>query len=264
MKDNDRVHFLPAGLDPIEAALILGAGLAAGFINVVAGGGTLIAVPALIFLGLPATTANGTVRIAILAQNAAALFRYHRARAVPWDEVRRWVSPVLCGGLLGAWVGTRLSNEAFSLVFGITMLGVAALVVLRPRGPAPAEGASPPRPVPLPVPLLALGAAGFYGGFIQAGSGYLFLAIGTFLLGLPLGRANILKIAFVTSYTPVALLIFAREGQVDLLWGLLLGLGQAVGGWLGAAAALKRGERFIRVVLVGVVVASALKLFLDI
>lgn len=261
VEDKGRVHFFPHGLDFTGAALLLAAGVLSGFINVVAGGGTLLAVPALIFLGLPETTANGTVRLGILAQNIAAISRYSKAGAIPWEEVRRWVPPVLCGGLAGAIAGTHLSNDGFRLVFGTTMLVIAVLIAIRPS--LPALRRNPDLPLPAIIPLGGLALAGFYGGFIQAGSGYLFLGVGVLLLNLPLGRANILKVAFVTSYTPVALAIFAMEDQVNLQWGLLLAIGQAAGGWLGAVTALKRGEGFIRGVLLVVVFLSALKLLID-
>jgi uncharacterized membrane protein YfcA len=244
--------------DPWNGLLVLLAGVAAGFINILAGGGSLIALPALIFLGLPDTTANGTVRIAILAQNITALSRYQKAEAIHWDIVRKWALPIILGATCGAWVGTQTTDANFRMILSAVMLGVGALLVLKPKGLFEARedaGAIPPA-----VGALLMVGVGFYGGFIQAGVGYLLLGTLTLGLGLRLMTANVLKVAFVTLYTPIAIGLFALEGKIDWGAGAILAVGQSLGAWIGATAALKKGESIIRAVLFIAITLGAIKL----
>lgn len=247
-------------LEPWAMAALVGVGLTAGFLNVVGGGGSLLTMPLLIFLGLPPNTANGTARVAIFVQNAAALWKYRREGQLSAATVRALVPPALLGAAIGAAVASRLPQAGFVSLLGWVMLGAAVLVVASPtaRFRRAGEGAEPSLS-PLRVwPILLI--VGLYGGLVQAGVGYLILAGLTFGLRMSLVEANVLKVVLVFAYTPIALAIFIHGGMVDLWLGLLLSVGQAVGGWLGAAAALSRGERLIRAVLAVAVIASAVKL----
>jgi uncharacterized membrane protein YfcA len=249
-------------MDPISmlhlSALLL-AGAASGFLNVVAGGGSLITVPLLIFLGVPETTANGTSRLAIFVQCIPALLTYRRAGQLDMPLLRRLGPPALAGALLGALVGARLPDAGFRSLLGAVMLACAVLVVLKP--PSPARSVEPRLSAARVVPLLF--AIGVYGGLLQASVGYLILAALTFGLALSLQAANVMKTVLVALYTPLAISVFAVHGRLDLPTGAVLCVGSAFGGWLGAKEALRRGERFIRIVLALVVLASGVKLLLD-
>jgi len=238
-------------------ALLLG-GAASGFLNVVAGGGSLITVPLLIFLGLPETTANGTSRLAIFVQCIPALITYRRAGQLDVTLLRKLGPPAVAGAALGALVGARLPDAGFRALLGAVMLACAVLVVVKPK--LRAADAEPRLSATRVVPLLS--AIGLYGGLVQASVGYLILAALTFGLGLALQAANVMKTVLVALYTPLAIAVFAAHGRIDLQSGAILCVGSALGGWLGANAALRRGERFIRVVLAIVVLASGLKLLL--
>jgi uncharacterized membrane protein YfcA len=243
-------------LTSVQVLGLLLAGLASGFLNVVAGGGSLITVPLLIFLGLPETTANGTSRLAILVQSGTALLTFKRAGQLDHALLLRFAPPTLLGALLGAAVAARLPDAGFRSLLGVVMLGCAVLVVMRTT---PAADRSEPRLSALRVwPLLL--AIGLYGGLVQAGVGYLVLAGLTFVLGLGLQAANVMKTALIALYTPLALAVFFSHGRIDWASGLIMSLGSALGGFLGARATLKRGERLIRIMLALVVLASALEL----
>ena len=246
----------------LQVAALLAIGLVAGFVNVVAGGGSLLSLPLLIFFGLPETVANGTSRLAILMQSVTAVTAFHRAGRIDYKLLARLTPPALLGAVAGAFFASQLADDSFRGILGWVMLGCAAFVVINPRLGA-ADGLSrPPRTSPVWVwpTLLAIGV---YGGAVQAGVGYLVLAGLVLLLRVDLVQANVLKVVLVGVYTPLALGIFLWQGQVDLWLGLLLSVGQALGGWLGAAAALRRGERFLRFMLALVVLGSGLKLLLD-
>jgi uncharacterized protein len=246
----------------LQVAALLCVGVAAGFVNVVAGGGSLLSLPLLIFLGLPATTANGTSRLAILTQSISAVTAFQRAGQVDRQLVLRCSGPALLGASAGAYAATQLANDSFRAILGWVMLGCAAFVVVNPRLGAAAGAQLQPRLSRAWV-WPTLFAIGLYGGAVQAGVGYLVLAGLVSLLRIDLVQANVLKTVLIGLYTPIALAIFLWHGQVDLWLGLVLSAGQALGGWLGAAATLQRGERFIRITLALVVIASGLKLLLD-
>jgi uncharacterized protein len=247
----------------LQVAALLCVGVAAGFVNVVAGGGSLLSLPLLIFLGLPETTANGTSRLAILTQSISAVTAFQRAGRVDRVLLLRCSGPALLGASAGAYAATQVANDSFRVILGWVMLGCAAFVVVNPRLAPAGEG------VPVQPRLSrawvwpTLFAIGLYGGAVQAGVGYLALAGLVSLLRVDLVQANVLKTVLTGLYTPIALAIFLWHGQVDLWLGLVLSAGQALGGWLGAAATLQRGERFIRITLALVVIASGLKLLLD-
>jgi uncharacterized membrane protein YfcA len=110
---------------------------------------------------------------------------------------------------------------------------------------------------------LLMFAAGFYGGFLQAGVGFILMAILHRALGLDLVRVNMHKVFIVGGYTCVALVVFAYRGHVVWWIGMVLAAGNAIGAWIGTHYAVKRGEKLIRAVFSLAIVALALKLILD-
>jgi uncharacterized membrane protein YfcA len=241
----------------IAAPLLVLAGTAAGFLNVVAGGGSLLTVPLMIFLGVPEATANGTSRVGILVQSASALVAFRRSGKLQPALVGKLAAPTILGALLGAYLGSQLSDAGFRSVLGWVMLGCGLLVVIEP----PAVRARSERLGPLYVwPTLFV--VGVYGGMIQAGVGYLILAALTFVLGLELELANVLKSLLIALYMPLAAAVFLWHGHVDLWLAVALSLGHALGGWLGAVVALRSGATLIKVMLAVVVVGSGVALLL--
>ena len=113
---------LPESLTFVTGLAVLGVGVAAGFLNVTAGGGSLLAMPMLIFL----------VRIAVLAQNIAAVLRYHRAGRLDLTLARALVLPTVIGATVGSVVGSIIPDEGFRAVLGWVMLGAAVLVIVGP------------------------------------------------------------------------------------------------------------------------------------
>ena len=245
-------------LDPVALGCLVGVGILAGIINVLAGGGSLLAMPVAIFVGLPEGMANGTVRLAILAQNLTALTRYHRAQALNLEGIAPIVGFTVAGATLGALVGSQLSDSGTRNALGIALLAAVVLVVARPHE---RQRAGTPTVPPMAAGLV-MAAIGVYGGAIQAGVGYLFLFALTYLYGMDLVRANTLKIVLVTAYTPLVLFAFWGESRVHLVAGLALAIGQALGAWIGASLALSKGATIIRLALLVAVTLSAAKLLI--
>jgi uncharacterized membrane protein YfcA len=222
-------------------------GVIAGWLNVMAGGGSMLTVPVMLFMGVPGPVANGTNRIAILAQNMVAVRTFHRRGFSDFRLSLGLAAAAALGALAGASLGVQLQGEWFERVLALVMIGVMILMATghdRTR-PISAEG---------PVKNLLLGhvlmvGAGFWGGFIQIGVGFILMPILHRVMGLDLIRVNMHKVFIVLVFTVVALAVFAS--QLELLWwtGIGLGAGNALGGWLGAHTTLSHGDGLVRVVL---------------
>lgn len=248
-------------LELIPAAILAGGGLVAGFLNVVAGGGSLITMPLLIFLGLPPTSAVGTIRLAIFVQSLTATVHYHRAGAIEWKSIPRYALPVCIGATGGALVASNMGDTGFRALLGWVTLVAGALVAFNwsQRFRREKSGDKEAHWLLLWIALLIVGA---YAGLVQAGVGYLFLASLVFGARLNLVQANVTKVILVLFLTPITLLIFGLNAQIHLGYALALTLGQAFGGYLGAHLNLRGGVRWIRPILALVVIASAIKLLL--
>ena len=242
-----------------QAGILAAVGVVAGFLNVMAGGGSLLTVPVLVFMGLPGPVANGTNRIAILAQNLTAIATFFRRG---FSDFRLSLSLAACavpGALAGALVGTRLDGEWFNRILALVMVGVMLLMHFD-RGSTRHAGDHQPTGTQLVWGHLLMVAAGFWGGFIQIGVGFIIMPILNRAMGLDLVRTNMHKVFIIAVYTVVALAVFAS--QVELLWlaGVALAIGNSIGGYLGAHFTISRGERLIRVILNIVLIAFIIKL----
>lgn len=228
-------------------------GLVAGVINTLAGGGSLITVPLLVFLGLPATIANGTNRIGVLFQNAVSTWRFRREGLDGLRGAGPVLIPVLIGSLCGATVASRMSADVFRQVFGVAMIALL-FPMLRGARRKSADADAPPRSAWWNG--LIFFGIGVYGGALQAGVG-LFLIAALARSGLDLVRANAIKVVIIGALTLVAVPVFIVQGQIDWPLAAALVVGFALGGELGARAAVLGGERLIRPVLVLAVVAMS-------
>lgn len=236
----------------VTVVALLAAGLAAGFVNTVAGGGSVISLPVLVEL-VGASVANGTNRVAILLQNIVAVSSFHQGKKVPWRFVLPLLIPTLAGAGVGAWVATLLSAAAMKRVFAVVIVLVALSVLVRPSRWM-REGESRLRE---PWRSVAFFGIGLYGGFVQAGVGFLMLAGLVLGGGLGLVRGNAAKVVLILAYTPLALFLFFRAGQVDLAAGLILGIGNMAGALVASRLAIAKGAGWIRWVLAVAAVAAA-------
>ncbi|MDH4039296.1 MAG: sulfite exporter TauE/SafE family protein [Gammaproteobacteria bacterium] len=242
-----------------QAALLTAVGIVAGFLNVLAGGGSLLTVPVLVFLGLPGPVANGTNRIAILAQNLSAITAFFRRGFSQFGLSLSLAACALPGALVGALLGTQLDGPWFNRILALVMIGVM-LVMHFDKGSTERPVDYQPTQAQLVRGHLLMVAVGFWGGFIQIGVGFLIMPVLNRAMGLDLVRTNMHKVFIVAVYTVVALAVFAS--RVEILWvvGLALALGNAIGGYLGAHFSVSRGEKLIRLILNLVLIAFIIKL----
>jgi len=242
--------------DPLQSLILFGVGALAGVINVMAGGGSTLTLPALIFLGLDGVTANGTNRVAIVVQDVFATLSFRREKVSRFRQSLLFAVSALPGAVLGAVVAVRLSDAWFQRILGILMVGIVISMLL-PRSEA--KGTTP-EGIRSAWIYPALFGIGFYGGFIQVGVGFLFMAAFYHLLKMNLVYVNMHKALVILLYTIPALAIFAWNGHVDWALGLSLAAGNALGGWWAARLAVRRGDRVIRYVLVVAVLIMAAKI----
>jgi len=241
-------------MDAMSSWILLAfGGLVAGVINTLAGGGSLITVPLLVFVGLPATMANGTNRIGVLFQNLVSTLRFRREGLDGLRDAMPILPAIVTGSLVGATIASSMPAELFRRVFGVAMV-LLLYPMLRTTAGASRSDALPPRSGVINQ-LLFFGI-GLYGGAIQAGVG-LFLMAALSRSGLDLVRTNAIKVVIVGVLTIVAVPVFLIQDQVDWPLASALVVGFALGGELGARAAVIGGERLIRPVLVVAVLTMA-------
>jgi len=243
----------------LELLTLAAVGLFAGTVNTVAGGGSLITLPALIFLGLPPTVANGTNRVGVILQSAVATEHYRREALIEWGLGLRLLIPTGLGAALGAWLSVDIDEELFRRVIGAVMLVMLVAILARPKRWLDGRTAEPPGHLRLTGPIVFF-AIGAYGGFLQAGVGIFLLAGLVLVHGRDLLRANAIKVLLVAAFTVPPLLIFLWYDLVQWVPALVLATGSAAGGWVGARLTVTWGADLIRWVLVVVVTVSATRL----
>ena len=245
-----------------QIGLIAIVGVASGFLNVVAGGGSLLTVPVMVFMGMPGPVANGTNRIGILAQNITSVVTFARSGFRDFKLSLSLSACAIPGAIAGALLGVNLEGIWFNRVLALIMLGV--MVVMHfDRNPVASAANHQPSPRQLLYGHLLMVGVGFWGGFIQLGVGFIIMPVLNRVMGLDLVRTNMHKVFIVAIYTIVALAIFAN--QLELLWtiGIALAVGNSLGGYLGARFTISKGEQMIRRVLNLVLVVFVIKLLFD-
>lgn len=243
-------------------ALLGVTGLLVGFVNVMAAGGSLLTLPTLILLGLDPVTANGTNRVGLLLQNGVASSEFRRRGFSDLRESAILAAMTLPGAITGAILAVHFDPDWFKRVLAIVMIG-ALVATLRPM-PKPAQEAQDPQAVAAkPNPWLArlsMLGIGFYGGFIQAGVGFLIIASLSRLLRLDLIHVNMHKVFIIAAYNLPALIVFVVVGDVRWAMGLVLALGASLGARFAIKVQVQRGAGVVKVVFAIAIVAMAVKL----
>jgi uncharacterized membrane protein YfcA len=237
--------------------LLFGVGGLAGFINALAGGGSILTVPVLIFIGLPPSVANGTNRIAVVAQSLASVASYHKEKFRFYKQSAIYSLFALPGAVLGAITAVQIGDELFKKILAIlTILIVLTLFIPITKRQDQTDKRSS-RLFFYPVML----AIGFYGGFLQIGVGFLIMAALYHMEKLDLIKVNIHKVFLMLLFTTPALLVFVLSGRVQWVPGLALAVGNATGAWWGAKANIKGGEKLVRIMVAVAALIMAAKLF---
>ena len=247
-------------MDPYiwQLPLLFVVGIIAGILNVLAGGGSLLTLPLLIFMGLPSAVANGTNRIAIFCQNIFAIRGFSKRGVMPLQLA------LLCTptALLGSWVGANLAvdidDQMFKRLLALIMIGVLIFTAIDPIKKLQQKDIkfSFWRKIIIAISFFGVG---IYGGFVQAGVGFIIIPI-LLIHGLDLVRINALKVVVIFAYTFIALGVFIYHGQVDYSLGFALAAGNSVGGMIGPKLAVDKGHDWIKKVVTATVLVFAVKL----
>lgn len=239
--------------------LVIAAGLFAGFVNTLAGSGSLLTLPLLMFLGLPANIANGTNRIGVLVQSTVGAVSFQRKKIYRMKESMWMALPAMAGSLLGSVVAVKINERIMEILIGALLVFMFFVILYRPEEwvREKAVNISQKRRWWISVIFFLIG---IYGGFLQAGVGFFLLAALVLGAGLDLTKANAVKVAVVCVFTAVALVVFIISGQVNYFMGIILAAGQGVGAWLATRVAVSWGPKVVRVILLVAIMASALKL----
>ena len=240
--------------------LLVGVGFVVGFINTVAGGGSLISLPILIFLGLPPSVANGTNRIAIVIQNATGIagFKSKGISTFPFN-VYLGISALL-GSIIGAQIAVDIKGETFNRILAIIMVAVVLIIVFKPKIKIE-ELQERLTGKYLWLGVIAFFFIGIYGGFINAGIGFVILLFLHYVNRMSLVRANATKVAIVFTYTLSALAVFIYNDKVLWKVGLVLAIGNAAGAWFSSRISVNRGDNYIKGFLIVMVVIMAVRLW---
>ncbi|HAQ03987.1 MAG: sulfite exporter TauE/SafE family protein [Acidimicrobiales bacterium] len=226
-----------------EVLLLAFGGLAAGVINTMAGGGSTITVPLLVFAGVPGTYANGSNRVGILPACLAAVLSFRRLGVSGFRDARIIFLPVLFGSLAGSLLINKLGDDQFERLFAFLVIPIVILTLMPPT---PKESKSSWGRSTM---ILIFFVVGVYGGAIQAGVG-LVIVLALSRSGFDLVTANSIKVMINAFVTVVALPVFIFSGKIS--WGpaLVLAAGLTLGGWIGAKWTVEGGERVVRWVMV--------------
>jgi len=240
--------------------ILLGTGLAAGFVDTVAGGGGLITLPVLLSLGLSPQVALGTNKFQSSFGSGSATFHYARANVVELKECRWGILFTLIGTSLGALTVLRIDPAFLRQLIPVLLVGITIYLMVRPR--VGFEETQPRMKTGMFYLLFGLGL-GFYDGFFGPGTGSFWAVAFMCFLGFNMTKATGYTKAMNFTSNFFSLIIFIVGRRVHYDYGVVMAAGQLIGARFGARAVIQRGARFIRPVFLTVVVALTLKLLYD-
>jgi uncharacterized membrane protein YfcA len=235
-------------------------GFVAAVINAFAAGGSFLTLPLLLFFGLPAGLANGTNRVGVLAQNVSAAVGFHRHEKLPVAWAVGVSIPAVAGAAIGVWAALAIPEVAFRRILSVIMVAVALATLLHRsfRGTSRSSVLSPTHW----SMVAGFFVVGVYGGFLQAGVGFLSLAM-TSIAGFDLIQGNAIKVFAVMLLTFVSLAVFASSGHVQWPAGLALGLGNLLGAIVGVRVAVMKGHAWLERIVTATIIVFAVLLWIS-
>jgi len=242
-----------------EALILIAAGIFSGFANVVAGGGSLVSLPVMIFLGLPPGIANATNRVALIAQNifAVAGFKSKGLSVLPYS-LYLGIS-ALVGSVIGAQLSVGLDDATFKKIIALIMIAVVIVTLFNPaKKGIHSELMGRKNQI---IGVITFFFVGIYGGFIQIGIGFIMIAALTHINHFSLVKTNAAKVLIALIYTSAALAVFIYNDMINWTYGLILAIGNSAGGWFASRWSVAKGDVWIKRVMIIMVIAMAVKLF---
>lgn len=241
--------------------LILGVGLLAGVINTMAGGGSLLSLPILIFLGLPPAVANATNRVAIFSQNIFAVAGFKSKGVSEFKYSFLLGITALVGAIIGAKLAVDIKGDVFNKILAIVMVIVVLVTISGKLKPNDSKNETTKMSSKI-IGSITFFFIGIYGGFIQAGVGFLIMGALSAIHGFSLVKINSMKVFIVLIYTIAALGVFIYEGKVNWLYGIVLAVGNSTGAWFASRWSVDKGDKVIKLFLAIAVIGLSIKLWI--
>jgi len=247
-------------MDIAHALIILAVGLVAGFFNTIAGGGSLLSLPILIFLGLPPSVANATNRVAIFSQNIFAVAGFKSKGISDFRYSLILGISAFLGAIIGAKIAIEIRGDLFNKILAVIMFMIVLLTIFKKGGGSDTESEliSVKRKWLSGIVFFFIG---IYGGFIQAGVGFLIIGALQAIHHFSLVKTNSIKVFVILVYTTAALGLFIIEGQVNWLYGIVLAIGNSTGAWFTSRWSVKKDDKVVKTILIIAVTILAIKLW---
>ncbi len=240
--------------------ILFSIGLIVGFINTLAGGGSVLIFGFLVYLGLPIHSVIGTGRLSFLAQGffSVAGFKSKGVFLYPFN-LYLGISAMF-GAILGAWASLQIPDTSMKKIVAVVMLFIGVLIFIQ-SGIKQTDLAEKIKGKHLLGSLIIFFIVGLYGGFVQVGTGFIVIIALMLYNRLNITQANSIKGLVILIFTVPALLFYAYDNKVDWKLGLILGLGTAIGSWITSRWSVGINEKYIRYFMVLMVVFIAFKLW---
>ncbi len=242
-------------------ALMFGIGIVVAFINSVAGGGSMLSLPIMIFLGIPATVANGTNRVGIFWGNLASATKLYRSGKLDFSILKILILPVVIGAVVGAYFAVKIPDEIFKPVLAGFILCITFLSVYSSRKKLhTTEISGQPKELNILKLIFWFFLVGLYGGFVQIGVGFILIFAFSKATNFDLVRINALKGAIATVFIFVSIIVFALNGKIIWSVAAAFACGTLIGGILGASFQIKKGDVWIKrfLLVMGIIMSAKL------
>jgi uncharacterized membrane protein YfcA len=243
-----------------DLLLLVFVGFIAGMINILAGGGSLLTLPMLIFLELPPNIANATNRIALIIQNIFAVKGFQSKGVSTFPFSIYLAISATFGAIIGAYIAVDIEGEFFNKILAVIMVIIVFYMVFKPKVNAK-EVMERLTGKYLWWGIVIFFFIGIYGGFIQAGVGFIILLALSSINRLSLVKSNAVKVFVVLIYSLSAVAIFAYNDIINWKYGLILSIGNATGGWIMSRWSVKKGDGLVQIFLIIMVTVMAIKLW---
>jgi uncharacterized membrane protein YfcA len=247
-------------MNPTYDLILIFVGILVGFINTLAGGGSSVLYPILIFMGMPIHTAIGTSRVGFVAQGVFSVAGF-KSKGVFIFPFNFFVAlSAMTGGLLGAWISLQVPSKNLTKILAFIMIMIAVLILIQSKiknqtGNYRISGKW------LWISFVIYFFIGMYGGFIQAGMGFMIILAGSLINRFNLTQANSIKALIVLILTIPTLTMFAIQNKVNWEAGFAIAIGTALGSWLTSRWSVSVNEKYIRIIIATIVILLAVKLW---
>jgi uncharacterized membrane protein YfcA len=239
---------------------LISSGVLVGFINTLAGGGTIISISLFMFLGLPANIANGTNRIAVLLQTLVSTTSFKKQKVLDTRKGLLLGIPTVIGSIIGAEIAVDIDEKLFEQAIGVIMLIMMFFIIYKPQQWLKGKQELIHRKL-TPFQFIIFFFIGIYGGFIHVGVGYFILAGLVLNAGYDLVKANALKVFIVLLYAPFTIIVFIYNKQINYEYGLIHAIGNIIGAYVASRFAVSWGANFVRWVIIIIILFTSAQMF---